>query len=295
MKKFEFQIEEKFHRRRLDEFLFDKFNSLSKMYLRDVLKAEKCEINGYTANSGKILKTNDFVEIEVDTQRETAMKPQKIALEIIFEDESIIVVNKPADLLVHPTHRGKNGTLLNGLSFYLNEGKGAERENIRAGLVHRLDKQTSGLIVVTKTQKALRNLTNHFKRKLVEKRYLAIVEGVLEENEGKIIAPIGRFAEEKIWNIKTDGKYAETRFRVIERFSGKTLLELEPVTGRTNQLRIHCASLGHPIVGDVKYGASDFQRLCLHAFRLGFHHPISNDWVEFEADLPVEIKQILDF
>lgn len=294
IKKFEFCIEEVFHRRRLDEFLFNKFDSLSKMYLRDVLKAEKCEINGYTANSGKILKRNDFVEIEIDTTRETAMKPQKIALEIVFEDEFIIVVNKPAGLLVHPTHREKNGTLLNGLAYYLNEEENATRENIRAGLVHRLDRQTSGLIVVTKTQKALRNLTNHFKRKLIEKRYLAIVEGIVGENEGKIDAPVGRFPEEKIWNTKADGKYAETRFWVKERFSGKTLLELEPVTGRTNQLRIHSAHIGHPIVGDVKYGASTFERLCLHAFRLGFHHPESNDWVKFEIDLPEEIKLLLN-
>ncbi len=260
------------------------------MYLRDVLKAEKCEINGYTANSGKILKANDFVEIEVDTTRETAMKPQKIPLEIVYEDEFIIIVNKPSGLLVHPTHREKNGTLLNGLSYYLNHSKNIEADTIRPGLVHRLDKQTSGLMAITKTQKALKVLTNHFKRRLIEKRYLAIVEGVVSENEGKIIAPIGRFAEQKIWNIKEDGKYAETKFWVKERFSDKTLLELEPVTGRTNQLRIHCAFIGHPIIGDVKYGAKDFERLGLHAFRLCFHHPISNDWIEFTTDHPKDLE-----
>lgn len=256
------------------------------MYLRDVIKAEKCEINGYTANSGIILKKNDFVEIEIDTSRETAMKPQEMPLEIVFEDEHIIIVNKPSNLLVHPTHREKNGTLLNGLSFYLNEQNKSDGEVVRPGLVHRLDKQTSGLLAVTKTQKALKNLTNHFKRKLVEKRYLALVEGIVTKNEGEIIAPIGRFEEEKIWNIKENGKFAETRFWVKERFSDKTLLELEPVTGRTNQLRIHCAHLKHPIVGDVKYGAKEFERLCLHAFRLGFHHPISNNWMEFETEFP---------
>jgi 23S rRNA pseudouridine1911/1915/1917 synthase len=282
-KKFEFQIEETFHRRRLDEFLFNKFGSLSKMYLRDVIKADKCEVNGYTVNSGKILKKNDFVEIEIDLERETAMKPQKIPLEIVYEDKHIIIVNKPSGLLVHPTHREKNGTLLNGLSYYLNQ-ENSDSEKIRPGLVHRLDKQTSGLLVVTKNQKALKFLTIHFKRKLVEKKYLALVEGIVKDDEGKIIAPIGRYAEEKIWNIKTDGKYAETRFWVKERFSDKTLLELEPVTGRTNQLRIHCAFIGHPIIGDVKYEAREFERLCLHAFRLGFHHPISSDWIEFESE-----------
>ncbi len=286
-KKFEFQIEEFYHRKRIDEFLFNKFISLSKMYLRDVIKAEKCEVNGYTVNSGKILKKNDFVEIEVDLERETAMKPQKMDLEIIYEDKHIIIINKPTGLLVHPTHREKNGTLLNGLSFYLND---ENTEVIRPGMVHRLDKHTSGLIVVTKNQAALKKLTIHFKRKLVEKRYLAIVEGIVKEDEGKIVAPIGRFAEEKIWNIKEDGKYAETRFWVKQRFDDKTLLELEPVTGRTNQLRIHCAHIGHPILGDVRYNGREFSRLCLHAFRLGFHHPNSNEWIEFEIALPEEIK-----
>lgn len=290
LKKFEFQIKAKFHRRRLDEFLFNEFDSLSKMYLRDILKAEKCEVNGFTANSGIVLKTNDFVEIEVDLERETAMKPQKIPLEIVFEDEHLMIVNKPSGLLVHPTHREKNGTLLNGLSFYLNEPKKTDSETIRPGLVHRLDKQTSGLLAVTKSQKALKNLTNHFKRRLVEKKYLALVEGVVAENEGKIIAPIGRFAEEKIWNIKEDGKYAETNFWVKTRFSDKTLLELEPVTGRTNQLRIHCAHFGHPIVGDEKYGAKEFERLGLHAYKIGFHHPITNDWIEFSTKMPEELK-----
>jgi 23S rRNA pseudouridine1911/1915/1917 synthase len=288
-KKFEFQIEERFHRKRVDEFLFNKFDSLSKMYLRDVIKAEKCEVNGFTANSGVVLKTNDFVEIHVDLERETAMRPQQMPLEIVFEDQHIVIINKPSGLLVHPTHREKNGTLLNGLAYYLNQEK-LDYEVIRPGLVHRLDKQTSGLLVVTKTQRSLKTLTNHFKRKLVRKRYLALVEGVVEENEGKIVAPIGRFAEEKIWNVKEDGKYAETRLWVKERLFDKTLLELEPVTGRTNQLRIHCAHIGHPIVGDVKYGAKEHMRLCLHAFRLGFHHPNSNVWTEFEIGLPEEIK-----
>ena len=128
-------------------------------------------------------------------------------------------------------------------------------------MVHRLDKQTSGLLVVTKTQTALKRLTIHFKRKLVEKRYLAVVEGIVKENEGKIMRRLDD-SEEKIWNVKEDGKYAETRFWVNERFSDKTLLELEPVTGRTNQLRIHCAYIGHPIFGDVRYnGKMNFRRI----------------------------------
>ncbi len=292
LKKFEFQVEDFFHRKRVDEFLFNKFDSLSKMYLRHVIKAEKCEVNGFVANSGVKLKTNDFIEIHVDIERETAMRPQQMLLEIVFEDRHIIIINKQAGLLVHPTHREKNGTLLNGLSYYLNQ-ETSRFEAIRPGLVHRLDKDTSGLLVVTKTQRSLKTLTNHFKRKLVEKRYFAVVEGIVVENEGSIIAPIARFAQEKIWNVKEDGKYAETRFWVREILKNKSLVELEPVTGRTNQLRIHCAHIGHPIVGDMRYGGPEFPRLCLHALSLAFHHPNSNKWTKFEINLPADIKILL--
>ncbi len=141
-------------------------------------------------------------------------------------------------------------------------------------------------MVIAKTPRAHAILSGHFQRKLVEKRYLALVDGIVTEDSGTINAPIGRFAEEKIWNIKENGKAAETRFRVIERRDKTTLLELEPVTGRTNQLRIHCAHTGHPIVGDPKYGGREFSRLCLHAWKLSFWHPNGNRWLEFESEIP---------
>ncbi|CAA9422705.1 MAG: Ribosomal large subunit pseudouridine synthase D [uncultured Pyrinomonadaceae bacterium] len=299
-----FQIDAEFHRRRLDDFLFDKFYSLSKMYLREVIKEGHCEVNGYTGNSGVILKTKDFVEIEVDLNRETAMRPEKFPLDIVYEEDDFLLVNKPAEMLVHPTHRDKNGTLLNALSYYLNqevlwrrngEKSGADDQSeirnpkseiIRPGLVHRLDKKTSGLILIAKTPRAHRILSAHFERKLVEKKYLALVEGVVEEDAGEISAPIGRFEETKHWNIKTDGKAAESRFRVMERYADTTLLELQPVTGRTNQLRIHCEYIGHPIVGDERRGGREFGRLCLHAYKLAFQHPTEYRRLEFEIDLP---------
>jgi 23S rRNA pseudouridine1911/1915/1917 synthase len=165
---------------------------------------------------------------------------------------------------------------------------------IRPGLVHRLDKQTSGLLVVSKTDRAHRILADHFKKKLVEKRYLALVEGVVEDDEGTINAPIGRFAEHKHWGIRHDGKHSETRYWVRERYADTTLLELEPVTGRTNQLRIHCESIGHPIVGDVKRGGREFERLCLHAWKLGFRHPVNGAPMAFErsVDLAADLEKL---
>jgi 23S rRNA pseudouridine1911/1915/1917 synthase len=300
LKRFEFQISENDHKKRLDEFLFGTFSEIGKRFLRDVLKEEKCEVNGYIANGGIILKQNDFVEIEFDYSAQNKMFPEEIPLDIIFEDSQLIVLNKPAGILIHPTPRNRSGTILNGLMFYLNKEsskfktQNPKSQTVRPGLVHRLDKQTSGLVVITKNARSLRILNSHFKRKLIEKKYLAVVEGIVKEDSGKIEAPIGRYEELRQWNVKADGKAAETRFWVVERFENKTLLELEPVTGRTNQLRIHCAYIGHPILGDEWHGKLKFPRLCLHAAKLNFWHPGGGERLEFESDLPDEIKTLLN-
>lgn len=279
------------------------------MYLRELIKTGKCEVNGTHENSGYRLRERDFIEIDADLSRGTAMQPEDIPLDIVYEDAEIVVVNKPAGMLVHPSHRDKNGTLLNALVFHLNS-KGVEEERsrgeskmqisstpfllysstsfIRPGLPHRLDKQTSGLIVVAKTARAHRRLTEHFMAKRVEKLYIALVEGIVKSDVGTIIAPIGRFPELKHWSVKEDGKLSETKYFVRERFEDTTLLELEPVTGRTNQLRIHCELIGHPIVGDTRRGGREFRRLCLHANKLAFPHPASGERMEFVSDLPAE-------
>lgn len=299
IEKYEFQITEKDAKKRLDEFLFGRFFHLSKMFLRETLKNGKCEVNGTLENLGYKLRENDFIELELDFGERQIIEPENIPVEIVYEDQEFLVVNKPAGMLVHPTVKVRKGTLLNALTHYLNEEnlQNEERNELnfsfaRAGLVHRLDKQTSGLMVVAKNARSHRILADHFKRKIVEKKYLAVVEGVIEKDEGEINAPIGRFAEERVWNIKADGKSAKTRFWVKERFSDSTLLDLEPVTGRTNQLRIHLAHIGHPILGDTKYGGREFERLCLHAYKLSFWHPNGNRRMEFEIGLP---EQILDY
>ena len=261
------------------------------MYLRELIKTGKCEVNGSFVNSGYLLRERDFIEVEADLTRGTAMQPDDIPLDILFEDAEIIVVNKPAGMLVHPSHRDKNGTLLNALAFHLNTrsvpsaAAGGTDPFIRPGLPHRLDKQTSGLIVVAKTARAHRILTEHFMRRRVAKLYLALVDGVVEQGEGTIEAPIGRYAELKYWSVKEDGKLSVTKYCVRERFADTTLLELEPVTGRTNQLRIHCELIGHPIVGDTERGGSPFDRLCLHAYKLAFPHPVDREMLSFESPL----------
>ena len=299
----EIQAEAGHNKMRLEDFLLDHFSSLSKMYLRDLVKNAECEVNGRHENRGYKLRPNDFIEINVDNTHGTAMRPENIGLDIIFEDDEVIVVNKPTGMLMHPSHRENTGTLLNALVYHLNWSEPgaiatgvsssssfktpvaiARGKNvIRPGLPHRLDKQTSGLVVVAKTARSHRIISAHFMKKRVEKLYLALVDGIVKKDSGEIEAPIGRFADLKLYGVKFDGKPSLTRYRVLERFSDKTLLELEPVTGRTNQLRVHCDFLGHPIVGDVQRGGSEHFRLCLHAYRLAFPHPNGNILTEFLA------------
>jgi 23S rRNA pseudouridine1911/1915/1917 synthase len=265
---------------RLEDYLLDEFTSVSKMYLRELVRTEKCEVNGRSENVGYRLRAADLIELWLDETRGTAMIGEALPLDIVFEDNDLIVVNKPAGMLVHPSHREKRGTLLNALAHHLNQEGG---RHVRPGLIHRLDRETSGLIVIAKTVRSHRVLSRHFLKKRVSKRYVALVDGIVNENEGTITAPIGRFAELKHWSVKDDGKHAETRFWVRHQGLDTTLLELEPVTGRTNQLRIHCQSIGHPIVGDTRRSGSEAPRLYLHAAKLSFPHPTTNEIVSFTS------------
>lgn len=299
-----FVIEQKNKRLRLDDFLYQNIGAFSRMFLRRAIEQNQVKINGETKPPGYHLQPNDRIEIEFDEQAETAMTAQDLLLDIVFEDAEILVVNKPAGMLVHPTKHERTGTLANALAFHLNRAPESETSNlkfeisnphsalrtphlIRPGLVHRLDKETSGLLVVAKTARAHRILSDHFARRLIKKLYLARVNGIVAPNAGEIETLIDRFADKPHWRAAETGKAARTQFRVAARGIDSTLLELEPVTGRTNQLRIHCACFGHPIVGDEWYGGKHFSRLCLHAQKLAFNHP-NGGWLEFACDAPAE-------
>jgi 23S rRNA pseudouridine1911/1915/1917 synthase len=310
---------------RLDEFLAERVAALSRMHIAALLARGACSVNGEESRAGRRLRAGDAVEVERVAEVLNSMTPERAPLEVVHEDEHIVVVVKPAGQLVHPTLGVKRGTLANALAYHLNrfrisefgmridEDESGEDEArpdshpssnpkseirnaqlIRPGLVHRLDRDTSGLLVVAKTREALSRLSQHFQRRLVEKRYAAVVAGRVEQEELVIDAPIGRDeCARPPWRVAESGKHAETRLRVIERRARRTLVELEPVTGRTNQLRIHCAHAGHPVVGDTLYSGEPHARLCLHASRLAFRHPSTNVWVEFRSDAPRELLSAL--
>ena len=337
---FQFQIEHPDAGLRLDEFFASRFGGLSRMRIANLIEAGACLVNGAVARAGYRILAGDAVDVSFDDGAPTSMSPEPIPLEVIYEDEHVIVVVKPAGMLVHPTMSVKTGTLANALAYHLNKsriedggwtiedlasappepaGPGLSIPNpqpvTRPGMVHRLDRATSGLIVAARTPRALTVLSRHFRKRLVEKRYLALVSGNLEEDAGSISAPIGRDSDQRPrWRVIQSGKAAETRFKVLERMNRATLLELEPVTGRTNQLRIHCAHIGHPIVGDDMYADCESEgrsfpiedcqprirhshspiRLCLHASSLAFHHPAGGEWMEFTSPLPVDIIRSVD-
>jgi 23S rRNA pseudouridine1911/1915/1917 synthase len=317
----QFHVGEESSGQRLDDFLAERVESLSRMHLAALLARGRCAVNGAPARAGLRLHAGDAVEMSGGDEVLNSMTPERAPLEVVHEDEHIIVVVKPAGQLVHPTRGVKRGTLANALAYHLNrfrisdcgmridEGVSTEDENeasshpssnpqseiripqlIRPGLVHRLDRDTSGLLVVAKSQAALSRLSQHFQRRLVSKRYAAVVAGLVESEEMTIDAPIGRDEDARPrWRVLESGKEAETRLRVLERGASRTLVELEPVTGRTNQLRIHCAHAGHAVVGDTLYSGEPHARLCLHASRLAFRHPSTNEWAEFRSDAPAEV------
>jgi len=310
-------IDEKRAGGRLDQFLASELGALSRMRIANLIAAGACLVNRGEARPGYHLKPDDLIEITIGDGPPTSMDGEPIALEILYEDSHLLVVVKPPGMLVHPTRSVKRGTLANALAYHLNRLQfeetapaphlpNQEPENpsseirypqsvVRPGIVHRLDRDTSGLMVIARTQRALSILSRHFNRRLVRKRYTALVEGRMSDDAGAISAPIGRDPDHKPhWRVMDDGKAAETRFRVLERRGGVTMIELEPVTGRTNQLRIHCAYAGHAILGDRLYSNAPAERLCLHASELAFHHPAGGEWMEFYSPLPADIMRVIN-
>ncbi|CDM65021.1 RluA family pseudouridine synthase [Pyrinomonas methylaliphatogenes] len=306
----QFEVGPESARQRLDDFLAAHIGWLSRLRIAKLIAEGKCFVNDEPGNAGRRLRVGDRVWVEPGEFVPNAMTPEPIPLEIVYEDSDLLVVNKPSGMLVHPTRNVKRGTLANALTYYLNRdlfatagqseaSRSAGDESpalIRPGIVHRLDRATSGLMVVAKNQRALSVLSRQFQRRLVEKSYLAIVHGRVAEDELAIRAPIGRDPEARPkWRVMEGGKESETRLRVLERRERRTLVELQPLTGRTNQLRIHCAHIGHPIVGDDWHGAEDHStRLCLHAARLSFRHPSSGEMMRFSTALPAEMARSLD-
>ncbi len=284
---------------RIDAYLSEKLQDISRVAIQRWIKDEKIIVNGKKVKSSYKVVDNDKIQIEKEEPKEIELKAQNIPIEIIYEDKDIIVVNKPKGMVVHPANGNPDGTLVNCLMAICGDslsGIGGEK---RPGIVHRLDKDTSGIIVVAKNDKAHINLSEQIKNHQVQKVYIALVKGIVKENEATINMPIGRStSDRKKMAVTEKGKEAITHFRVLKRYDKYTLLEVKIETGRTHQIRVHLSKIGYPIVGDTVYSKGknewNIEGQCLHAKSLKFKHPITEKQMELQAKLPEYFVNILE-
>lgn len=285
---------------RLDKFLAMRQADLSRAHIAGLMARGLVTVDGFTAKASYRLKGGELVEIEVSPPLPTTLLPQDIPIAVVYEDDDILVVNKPAGMVVHPAPGHPVGTLVNALLARLPELNRID-EGLRPGIVHRLDKDTSGIMVVAKNRLAHEHVSRQIKGREIRKVYLALATGSLEPAEGTIIANIGRDPRNrKRMAVVERGREAETSYRVLERLPGFTLpgftlAEAFPKTGRTHQIRVHFSSIGYPLAGDTLYGGKDprLDRQFLHAHILGFRLPTTEEYVEFSAPLPVELDAFL--
>jgi 23S rRNA pseudouridine1911/1915/1917 synthase len=286
---------------RLDRFLAGRYPALSRSYLQRVLAGEGVTVDGVVRQQTFKVTPGQVVAITFPESEETELVPEPLDLDIVFENEHVLVLEKPAGMVVHPAPGHFTGTLVNGLVHYLPDLQIAGSN--RPGIVHRLDKDTSGLMVVAKTDEGQTSLAKQWAYRSVDKRYLALVRGVIEENEGTIDAPIGRSAHDRLrMAVLASGRPALSHFTVLQRLRGATFVEIHLITGRTHQIRVHMSFIGHPVVGDAIYNrtsgrfggaASISPRQFLHASLLSFRLPVSEEQVTFESTLPDALAEPL--
>lgn len=290
-------VSEEFNGVRADKVVSSVINDLSRSFVQGLFEESKVLINSKPAKGKIKVATGDIIELEVPELQELRVQGEDIPLNIIYEDKDIIVVNKPKDMVVHPAPGNYTGTLVNALLNHCKDLSGINGV-IRPGIVHRIDKDTSGILVIAKNDFAHNVLAEQFKEHSIKREYYALVEGRIKKEEGTIDAPLGRHHKNRLkYAVVKDGKRAITHYEVIEVFNSCTLVKCKLETGRTHQIRVHMAFIGHPLVGDTVYGLKK-QKLTnngqvLHAKSLGFIHPTKKIYVEFDSNLSSEFKEIL--
>lgn len=285
-----FIINQDEHLRRLDVVFNGHFSELSRSHIKNLIDDGEILINGKTCKAGEKVKMGDKIDYLFNEVKPLEAKPEKVDFEIVYQDEDLIVVNKPQGLVVHPCASTKDGTLVNGLLYRIKDLSGINGV-LRPGIVHRLDKNTSGLMVVAKNDKAHISLAKQIKDKTCKRQYIALCDGLFKDSEGHIETYIERSkTNRKKMAVSDKGKLAITNYKVIKEYplNKKSLVEFSLQTGRTHQIRVHCKMLGHPIVGDDVYGKADkkLKGQLLHSYKLSFIHPRSGKEMTFEVNLP---------
>ncbi|MBI4389889.1 MAG: RluA family pseudouridine synthase [Nitrospinae bacterium] len=312
MEYFQYDIDPACEKKRLDVFLTEVQSEISRSYVQKLIESGQVTVNGVLARSSYKLKVGDRVEMAIPEPSPLEVTPEDIPLNIVYEDSSILIVDKPAGMVVHPAPGHSGGTLVNALLYHYSKlpralsGTGPGAAVIcgveRPGIVHRLDKDTSGLIAVAKTDAAQQSLSRQFKDRDIKKIYLALALGAVKNSSGTIDAPIARHKvqRKKMATAREGGRSAETRYEVVRRFEWFSYLRLRPKTGRTHQIRVHLASIGHPILGDALYGGNAgpkrprMPRQALHAHKLELIHPQTGEWMSFESPLPADMAEFME-
>ena len=298
MKK-EIHVNEVNEKIRLDAYISKQMQDLSRSMIQKLLEGNKINVNGKSEKPAYKVQNGDIIEINIEEPKEVKIEAQDIPLDIIYEDEDILVVNKQKGLVVHPANGNPDGTLVNAVMAHCKDSLSGIGGELRPGIVHRLDKDTSGLLIIAKNDKAHIQMSNQIKNREVKKTYIALVRGTIAENEATINMPIGRSTKDrKKMAVTKSGKEAVTHFKVLNRYTtdkgSYTLLEIKIDTGRTHQIRVHMAEIGHPVV--YSNGKNEFgvEGQCLHAKRLEFTHPITGKEMKLEAPLPEYFKNIIE-
>ncbi len=284
---------------RIDKWLSEQTDiDLTRSAIAKLIESEKVSVNGKAVSKSYKIQADDVVDVEIPDPIESSVLPEDIPLDIVYEDSSLLVVNKPQGMVVHPAAGNYTGTLVNALLFRYKDELSGINGVIRPGIVHRIDKNTSGLLIVAKTDKAHIGLAEQIKAHSFTREYEAICVGRFKDKSGTVDAPIGRDKRDrkKMCVTQSNSKNAVTHYEVLEEYSNHSYVKFRLETGRTHQIRVHCAYLGHPILGDDVYGKpyQGCKGQCLHARKIGFVHPITGEYLEFTSELPEYFSKLLE-
>lgn len=294
------EVPQEFHGERIDKFLSVLVPDCSRNSIQKLIEQGNVTINGVSVNKKYKVNTDDEILVVTGELKPLDAEPENIPLDIVYEDDDLLVVNKPRGMVVHPAPGNYTGTLVNALLYHCKDSLSGINGVLRPGIVHRIDKDTSGLLIVAKNDKAHMGLAEQIKEHSFTREYNAVICGHLKDQEGTVNAPIGRNPKDrkKMCVTMQNSKNAVTHYSVIEEYNGYSHISLKLETGRTHQIRVHMAHLGHPVAGDLVYGhdkkSAELNGQCLHAIKIGFVHPIKNEYMEFSSELPDYFKSFID-
>lgn len=298
MSRFEYTVENIVSDIRVDKWICEQNKDISRSMLQKLLKDNQVTVNDKVVSKSYKLNNGDRISLEIPEPVELDVLPENIPIEIVYEDDDLLVVNKPKGMVVHPAAGNYNGTLVNALLYHCKGRLSSINGVIRPGIVHRIDKNTSGLLIVAKTDKAHTGLAEQIKAHTFTREYQAVICGRLKENTGIIEAPIGRHPvdRKKMCVIDKNSKDAKTEYTVLDEFNGYSHIKLKLYTGRTHQIRVHMSYVGHPVYGDDVYGKASkwCEGQCLHAKKIGFIHPNNGEYYEFDSELPEYFVNVLN-